>query len=341
MTGSGQLQGSAKKLNIVLSKKKFAIGTELPFAGLIVSAKGVKPDPVRIVALLEFPTPKDITVVRSFLGLANQLSGFIPDLAHMTVKLRESTSKKNAFLWLDDHQKEFEDFKTLLTFDRIVAHFDPSLPVVILTDASRLHGIGYAMGHYIDGRFRLLACGSKALTPTQRHFATIVLECLAVQYAIDKGSFYVKGGPEFTVATDHKPLEGIFKKDLFKIPNPRLQRLWEKLVEYSFKVKWVPGMTRHIADALSLAPLFSPEETEDMRVDLSWKKMRVDTARACLATTPGMASELDVILNAVDADYIKLRHDVMNSTETSVYAKQLKSVFSHLSVDDDLVYIDA
>ena len=138
-------------------------------------------------------------------------------------------------------------------------------------------------------------------------------------------------GPEFTVATDHKPLEGIFKKDLFEISNPRLQRLWEKLVEYSFVVKWVPGKTRHIADALSRAPLFSPEETEDMRVD---------TARACLAATPGMASELDVILNAVDADYIKLRHDVINSTASSLYAKQLKSVFSNLSVDDNLVYID-
>ena len=91
--------------------------------------------------------------------------------------------------------------------------------------------------HYIDGRFRLVTCGSKALTPTQRRYATIELECLAVQYAIDKCSFYLK----FTVATDHKPLEGIFKKDLFEIPNPRLQQLREKLVEFSFVVKWVPG----------------------------------------------------------------------------------------------------
>ena len=61
-------------LNIVLSKKKFEIGTEIPFAGLMISTKGVKPDPVRIVALSQFPTPTDITGVRSFLGLANHLS---------------------------------------------------------------------------------------------------------------------------------------------------------------------------------------------------------------------------------------------------------------------------
>ena len=97
-------------------------------------------------------------------------------------------------------------------------------------------------------------------------------------------------------------------------------------------VKWVPGKTHHIADALFRATLFNPEETEDMRVD---------TARACFANMPGKATELDAILNAVDADYIKLRHYVMNSTETSVYARQLKYVFSHLSVDNNLVYINA
>ena len=46
-------------------------------------------------ALTHFPVPKDISSVRSFLGLANQLSGFVPDFAHMSVRLRELTSKKN------------------------------------------------------------------------------------------------------------------------------------------------------------------------------------------------------------------------------------------------------
>ena len=44
---------------------------------------------------------------------------------------------------------------------------------------------------------------------------------------------------------------------------------------------------------------------------------------------------------AVDSEYIKLRHNILNSTETSVYAKQLRSVFSHFHIDDDLLYINA
>ena len=91
--------------------KKILLGNELPFAGLIVGAKGVSPDTERTRALSEFPRPKDVTGVRSFLGLAHQLSGFVPDFTHMTVAFRGLTGKSAAFIWLDDHEKEFEKVK--------------------------------------------------------------------------------------------------------------------------------------------------------------------------------------------------------------------------------------
>ena len=137
-------------------------------------------------------------------------------------------------------------------------HFDPNLPVTILTDASRLHGLGYAMGHFVDGRFRVLACGSKSLMQTQqlswnvRAFILLSINALSTT---------------FNVVTDHKPLEVIFKKDLFDIGNPRLQRIREKLLEYNFTVTRVPGKGHLIANALSRAPLFAPEEVEDITID--------------------------------------------------------------------------
>ena len=97
--------------------------------------------------------------MRSFLGLANQLSGFVPDFAHMTVNLHALTPKKNAFLWLPEHQEDFEKVKKLLTSDMVVTHFDPNLPVTVLTDPSRLHSLGYAMGYFIDRKFKVVACG--------------------------------------------------------------------------------------------------------------------------------------------------------------------------------------
>jgi hypothetical protein len=324
-----QIANRCKALNVILSRKKFVIGEEIEFAGLIINANGIKPDPTQVEALRKFPRPKDITGVRSFLGLANQLSGFVPDFAHMTKTLRGLTGKNASFLWLQDHEKEFEEVKRLLTSDMVVTHFNPNLDAVVLTDASRLHGLGFVMGHIVDGRLRVVMCGSKSLTPAQQRYSTVELECLGVHYAIIKCSFYLKGLDMFTVMTDHRPLEGVFQKDLFDLGNPRLQRIREKLGEYSFKVKWVPGKTHYIADALSRSPVFDASDLSDMTID---------TARTCLSeTSPGGLSE---ILDNIDGDYRNLREDVMKGEIKSDRSIQFKSMFHRLSVDNELVYAD-
>ena len=84
--------------------------------------------------------------------------------------------------------------------------------------------------------------------------AAVELECLVVHFAVTKCSFYLKGLLHFSVATDHKPLEGVFKKDLVEVNNPRLPRIREKLLPYTYTLKWVAGKSNHIADALSRGP---------------------------------------------------------------------------------------
>ena len=112
----------------------------------------------------------------------------------------------------------------------------------LLTDASRLFGLGYALGHMeADGSgkdvFKIVKCGSKGLTPTQQRYSTIELECLAIVWAVQKCAFYLRGLPVFHVLTDHRPLEGVFTKDIFDLASPRLQRLREKVAMYSFVVR--------------------------------------------------------------------------------------------------------
>ena len=70
-----------KDLHVTLSRSKFQVDTSLKFAGCVVSASGVTPDPDRLSALANFPTPTDQTAVRSFLGLCNQLAFFVSDFS--------------------------------------------------------------------------------------------------------------------------------------------------------------------------------------------------------------------------------------------------------------------
>ena len=127
---------NCERLNVILSKKKFSIGTSMPFAGYIVSNKGVHPDPTRVESISNFPRPKDLTALKSFLGMAQQLAFFIPDYAHATVSMRSLLGKGKTFLWLDDQEFEFKTLKTLLTKNMQTNHFDSTREVYLLTDAS-------------------------------------------------------------------------------------------------------------------------------------------------------------------------------------------------------------
>ena len=86
---------------------------------------------------------------------------------------------------------------------------------------------------------------------------------MAIQWAIQKCDFYLRGLPNFDIWTDHKPLVGIFDKCLHQLDNPRLTRMREKLTVYSFTVQWVEGKTHYIADALSRYPVFNPDQSID------------------------------------------------------------------------------
>jgi len=250
-----------RKHNITLSRKKVEFGESVRFAGFVISKGGIKPDPERLDALAKFPVPKDLTALRGFMGLSNQFAIFVPDLTHVSDPLRKMTMKNAVFDWRPEHQGAFEQIKKMLTSPLVVKPFDPRLPTQLLTDASRLYGIGYALVQLEGNGFRLIQCGSRSLLPAESNYATIELELLAIQWAVHTCRFFFLGIKTFEILTDHKPLVGIIEKPMSEITN-RLLRIREKLLDYRFTIKWVEGKTHFIADALSRAPVFTPDESE-------------------------------------------------------------------------------
>jgi hypothetical protein len=63
--------------NLTLSRDKVCWGQEISFAGYIIGDKGVFPDPKRTVAIAKFPVPPDLTTLRGFQRLVNQLEHFL------------------------------------------------------------------------------------------------------------------------------------------------------------------------------------------------------------------------------------------------------------------------
>jgi hypothetical protein len=303
-----------RKHAIKLSIDKLEIGQTVNFAGHIISHRGIKPDPKKVEAISAFPSPKDVTHLRSFLGLANQLGHFIPDLAQATQKMRQLLKKDAHYQWLNEHEEELVKVKKLLTSDLLVKPFDPELETDILTDASCLNGLGFALiQHEKDNdAIRLVSCGSCSITDTQKRYAPVELECLAVVWAITKCSFWLRGLTTFRIVTDHNPLLGVFNKPLSDIDNPRLLRMRTKIASYTFTITWQAGKAHQIADALSRSPVWrAHEDSEEENDPLVYVKL-------AHADNPELNLELEIFTGAVegDEDYETLIKTIEHRTQS-------------------------
>jgi len=187
----------------------------------------------------------------------------------LMLPMRELLKKGVKFNWTIDLQMAFEKCREFLSSPAVIKPYDPSLPTELLTDASRLHGLGFALLQRRGESVHLVQAGSRSITQAEKNYASIELECLGVQWAISQCDFYLKGCPHFTVITDHKPLLGIFNKSIVDIENDRLRRLREKLMHYTFSITWSAGKEHLIADALSRRPVWEAEKCAVATVDLS------------------------------------------------------------------------
>ena len=151
-----------------------------------------------------------------------------------------SLLKKNTVLqWTPEIEEEFLRSKRILTSPAIVKPFDPNLSTGLLTDASRLHGLGYLLLQWARDRPekpQIVQCRSFALTTAQRNYSTIELEFLAIERAMQKCRFYLHGLDTFTVITDHKLLLGLMEKPIADLHNNRLARLRETVSQFTFEI---------------------------------------------------------------------------------------------------------
>ena len=71
-------------------------------------------------------TPQNVSDVRMFLGMVDQLGKFVPHLAEKTKPIRDLLSTKNEFLWGPTKQDAFEKLRKGTTSTPVLAHYDPA-----------------------------------------------------------------------------------------------------------------------------------------------------------------------------------------------------------------------
>ncbi len=253
---------------------------EVKFLGFIVGADGVKVDPEKVEAVRNWPVPKSVTDVRSFLGFVGFYRKFIQDHSKIVAPMSDLTktatgpnaviapavagkkAKHGAFVWTPQAQVAFETIRDALCAAPVLALPDPTKPYVVVTDAS-----GYALGACLmqdqGNGLQPLMYMSKKMQAAELNYPVHHKEMLAIVCALKEWRHYLHGA-QFTVRilTDHKSLVHFNTQ-----PNlsERQARWNEFIAEFGngISIEYQDGKQNVVADALSRRPDHAPAVVAD------------------------------------------------------------------------------
>ncbi|XP_047171847.1 uncharacterized mitochondrial protein AtMg00860-like [Vigna umbellata] len=114
---------------------------EIQFLGHVVSAGGISVDPAKVRAVLEWESPRSVSEVRSFVGLAGYYRRFIEGFSKIVAPMTQLTRKDQPFAWTDRCEASFQELKKKLTSAPMLIIPDTARPFEVYCDASH-QGLG-------------------------------------------------------------------------------------------------------------------------------------------------------------------------------------------------------
>ena len=97
-----------------LSKCEFWL-PEVKFLGHVVSKEGVAVDPAKVETVLDWRQPRNVSEIRSFLGLAGYYRRFVRDFSRIAAPMTRLTRKGEKYVWAEDCELTFQELKRRLT----------------------------------------------------------------------------------------------------------------------------------------------------------------------------------------------------------------------------------
>ena len=226
----------------------------LEYLGHIVSSQGIKTNPKKIAAIVNWPQLKNIMQVRSFLGFCNYYQKFIKGYAQVAKPLYQLITGENAkkntnkIEWTDKCKEAFSKLKEIYTDTPILAYADYTKSFKVHTDASE-QGFGTVLYQdQDDGTMRVIAYASRNLSKSEKRYHSSKLEFLALKWSICEHFHEYLYGGKFEVYTENNTLTYILTSAKFDATG---QRWVASLTNYNFTIYYQSGMQNIEADALS------------------------------------------------------------------------------------------
>lgn len=235
--------------NVSVNYNKSALNrTSVKFLGLEISNDGIRPAVDKMEVIQGLAEPTSVKELRSFLGLAEFYSRFIPNLSTLKEPLAVLVRQDEKWRWTSKERKAFEIIKTKILKSKVIRPFEPHDSVTKLTTDASPYGLG-AVLEQSNGPVLFI---SKTLSKAERNYAQIEREALAIVWAVKRLHKYLYAR-KFTLVTDHHPLKYIFDpaKSLNSLSTARIQRWAVALMSYDYHVECRRSEEIPVADALS------------------------------------------------------------------------------------------
>jgi cleavage and polyadenylation specificity factor subunit 1 len=230
-------------------QKCFFVQKQVKYLGYVLSGDGYEPNPDRIEAIQNFPTPSNSKELRRFLGMANFYRLHVPHFSEIASPLFAIT---DAFIWSDNVDAAFQKIKNALSSITLLKTPTPGTPFHVYTDASNV-----AAGASILQKSYPLAFYSSRFTPTEQRYSTFDREALSIIKTFHAYKHWFAGS-RVILHTDHKPLLGFTK---MKDPSQKQTRWIQFLSEFDISWHYEPGISNQAADCMSRIDTPTPNPT--------------------------------------------------------------------------------
>ncbi len=236
---------------LFVKAEKYAFHAQsVPFLGYIISSEGMRMDPDKVKAVVDWPTPDSRKALQRFLGFANFYRRFIRNFSQLAVPLTALTSTKTTFRWSGAAEAAFTNLKSCFVSAPILIAPDPTRQFVVEVDVSEV-GVGAVLSQRSSSDDKMHPCAffSHRLSSAERNYDIGNRELLAVKLALEEWRHWLEGsGVPFIVWTDHKNLEYIRST---KRLNSRQARWALFFGRFDFSLSYRPGSKNIKPDALS------------------------------------------------------------------------------------------
>ncbi|XP_062538719.1 uncharacterized protein K02A2.6-like [Armigeres subalbatus] len=238
-----------------LNRSKCVFATpSLECLGHRIDRYGLHKSSKHIEAIRDAPRPTTPEELQLFLGKATYYSAFIPNLSSRARILRDMLLA-DTFTWTSEADEAYLDLKEVLTSPQVLMQYDPTLPLILATDASKT-GLGAVLSHRLsNGLERPIAYASTTMSSTEQRYPQIDKEALAIVWAVKKFFHYLYAR-KFVLITDHKPLTQILhpEKSLPTLCISRMANYADYLAHFVFDIVYKPTSQHTNADYCSRIP---------------------------------------------------------------------------------------